>query len=136
MNLFERFQRVAKAQLTQILNQIEDPEKVMNQAVVDLQGDLVKIRQSYAEVMATQKKMEKQKEAADTLVTEWLRRAQLALSKGDDDLAREALSRKQQAIDQSETLAKQIDVQTASLDKLYTTLSNILIYEIKFLSPL
>lgn len=136
MNLFERFQRVAKAQLTQILNQIEDPEKVMNQAVVDLQGDLVKIRQSYAEVMATQKKMEKQKEAADTLVTEWLRRAQLALSKGDDDLAREALSRKQQAIDQSETLAKQIDVQTASLDKLYTTISNIFIYVINFLSPL
>jgi len=42
----------------------------------------VKIRQSYAEVMASQKKMEKQKEAAEALTAEWLGRAQLALSKG------------------------------------------------------
>lgn len=80
MNLFERFTRVAKvgvkffkfcdailkvgtfqANLSQLLNTLEDPEKVMTQAVVDLQSDLVKIRQSYAEVMSTQKKMEKQK---------------------------------------------------------------------------
>ena len=56
MNIFERFSRVAKANVNELLNKMEDPEKVMNQAVEDLQKDLVKIRQSYAEVMATQKR--------------------------------------------------------------------------------
>ena len=48
-----------------MINKLEDPEKVMTQSVIDLQSDVVKIRQSYAEVMATQKKMEKQKVAAE-----------------------------------------------------------------------
>merc|ERR1712216_623363 len=54
MNLFERFSRVAKANLNQLVSNLEDPEKVMTQAVEDLNKDLVKVRQSYAEVMATQ----------------------------------------------------------------------------------
>ena len=70
MNIFERFSRVAKANVNELLNKMEDPEKVMNQAVEDLQKDLVKIRQSYAEVMATQKRMEKQRAAAEQLANE------------------------------------------------------------------
>ena len=56
---------MTQANLNVVLNKLEDPEKVMTQALIDLQQDLVTIRQSYAEVMATQKKMEKQKTAAE-----------------------------------------------------------------------
>ena len=101
MNIFERFSRVAKANVNELLNKMEDPEKVMNQAVEDLQKDLVKIRQSYAEVMATQKRMEKQRAAAEQLANEWLNRAQLALQNEDEELAREALSRKGAATTQT-----------------------------------
>lgn len=88
MNLFDRFSRVAKANLNNVLQRWEDPEKVLSQAVEDMQKDLVKIRQSYAEVMATQKRMQRQKEQAEGLASEWYRRAQLALEKGDEELVR------------------------------------------------
>jgi len=61
----------------------------------------------------------KQKEQAQALADDWYKRAQLALQKGNEELAREALSRKQQNADQAETLQQQIDRQAASIDKLY-----------------
>mmetsp|Transcript_17666 Transcript_17666/g.25794 ORF Transcript_17666/g.25794 Transcript_17666/m.25794 type:complete len:314 (-) Transcript_17666:192-1133(-) len=119
MNLFDRFSRVAKANLNQALQKMEDPEKILNQAVDDMQADLVKVRQSYAEVTATQRRLLKQKEQADALGDDWYQRAQLALQKGNDELAREALTRRQQQVDAASDLQSQIDMQNMSIDKLY-----------------
>lgn len=119
MNLFDRFSRVAKANLNGILQNLEDPEKIMTQALEDMQGDLVKIRQSYAEVTATQRRLLKQKEQADAVSQDWFKRAQLALEKGNDGLAKEALTRRQTASEEADTLQNQIDVQASSIDKLY-----------------
>jgi phage shock protein A len=85
----------------------------------DSQGDLVKVRQSYAEVTATQRRQLKQKEQASAVAEDWYKRAQLALQKGNEELAREALSRRQQNMDEAESLQQQIDFQAASIDKLY-----------------
>eukprot|EP00581_Thalassiosira_minuscula_P018688 CAMPEP_0183712486 /NCGR_PEP_ID=MMETSP0737-20130205/7595_1 /TAXON_ID=385413 /ORGANISM="Thalassiosira miniscula, Strain CCMP1093" /LENGTH=297 /DNA_ID=CAMNT_0025941105 /DNA_START=58 /DNA_END=951 /DNA_ORIENTATION=- len=119
MNLFDRFQRVAKSNINNVLKSLEDPEKIMNQAVEDMQGDLVKVRQSYAEITATQRRLLKQKEQADALADDWYKRAQLALSKGEEALAKEALSRRQQQMETSEGLQIQIDMQAQAVDKLY-----------------
>jgi phage shock protein A len=83
------------------------------------QKDLVKIRQSYAEVTATQRRMLKQKEQADAMATDWYKRAQLALQKGAEDLAREALTRRQTNLDEAAAMQSQIDTQAAAIDKLY-----------------
>ncbi|CAM9691762.1 unnamed protein product [Chrysoparadoxa australica] len=122
MNLGDRFMRVAKANLNSLLAKVEDPEKVLEQAVEDMQRDLIKVRQSYAEVTATQKRLERQKEQADKLGEEWYKRAQLALQKGDENLAREALSRRQTQVDTSESLVGQIGVQNDAIDRLYTSM--------------
>ena len=119
MNLFDRFSRVAKSNLNNVLKNLEDPEKIMTQAVEDMQKDLVKIRQSYAEVTATQRRLLKQKEQSDALAEDWYNRAQLALKAGNEELAREALSRRQQQVDASEATKEQIDAQAESIDKLY-----------------
>jgi len=119
MNLFDRFQRVAKANLNNVLKTLEDPEKIMTQALEDMQTDLVKVRQSYAEITATQRRLLKQKEQADALANDWYKRAQLALSKGEEGLAKEALSRRQQQIETAEGLQMQINVQAQAVDKLY-----------------
>lgn len=119
MNLFDRFQRVAKSNINNVLKNLEDPEKILNQAVEDMQADLVKVRQSYAEVTATQRRLLKQKEQADAIAEDWYQRAQLALQKGNDELAREALTRRQQQVDSSTDLQSQIDSQNVSIDKLY-----------------
>lgn len=84
-----------------------------------MQSDLVKVRQSYAEITATQRRLLKQKEQADSLGNDWYQRAQLALQKGNEELAREALTRRQQQVEASEGLQQQIDAQAASIDKLY-----------------
>ena len=125
MNLFDRAVRVAKANVNKVLEKMEDPEKVLNQAVEDLQKDLVTVRQSYAEVMATQKRMTSQKEQAETLANEWYSRAQLALGKGDEELAREALSRRQQQEATRESLESQLAIQEESLSKLFQSMTQL-----------
>ena len=80
---------------------------------------MVKIRQSYAEVTATQRRLLKQKEQADAVANDWYKRAQLALEKGNDVLAKEALTRRQNAVDEAGNLQQQIDLQASSIDKLY-----------------
>ena len=80
---------------------------------------MVKVRQSYAEITATQRRLLKQKEQAEALAQDWYQRAQLALQAGNEELAKEALTRRQQQIDAVANVQSQIDQQAASIDKLY-----------------
>ena len=125
MNMMDRFIRVVKSNVNNVLGSLEDPEKVLEQAVQDMQTDLVKIRQNYAEISATQKRMEKQRGEADTLAADWYKRAQLALGKGDEELAREALSRRQIQTDVSANIAKQMTLQAAAIEKLYSSMQQL-----------
>ena len=122
MNVFDRFVRVVSSNINSALKGLEDPEKVLEQAVNDMQNDLVKIRQSYAEISASLKRLQKQKEQADGLANDWYKRAQLALQKGDEELAREALARRQMQLDISNGLNKQLDMQQSNIDKLYNSM--------------
>eukprot|EP00607_Mallomonas_marina_P009525 CAMPEP_0182417942 /NCGR_PEP_ID=MMETSP1167-20130531/2406_1 /TAXON_ID=2988 /ORGANISM="Mallomonas Sp, Strain CCMP3275" /LENGTH=259 /DNA_ID=CAMNT_0024591847 /DNA_START=227 /DNA_END=1006 /DNA_ORIENTATION=+ len=125
MNIADRFFRVVKSNVNNVLSNLEDPEKVLDQAVGDMQNDLVKIRQSYAEISATQKRLQKQKEQADNLAADWYRRAQLALEKGDEELAREALSRRQTQVKNSETIEGQLNLQDGAIKKLYSAMQEL-----------
>lgn len=123
MGLVDRFLRVAKGNVNAVLQNLEAPEKIMNQAVSDMQNDLIKIRQTYAEVTASQRRLIKQKQQASAVAEDWYGRAQLALERGKEDLAREALARRQQQIEVINELQPQIDAQAASLDRLYEGMS-------------
>lgn len=125
MNLAGRFLRVARANLNSILTRWEDPEKVLDQTVEEMNRDLVKVRQSYAEVTATQKRMEKQREQAAALAQEWYGRAQLALEKGDEELAREALTRRQQQTETAESLEQQLRSQEDAVQQLYDAMGQL-----------
>ncbi|CAK9054722.1 unnamed protein product [Durusdinium trenchii] len=118
-NLFERFARVAKANVNKVLQGMEDPEKVLDQALDEMQGDLIKVRQSYAEVLATQRRLVNQKEQSDKLAEDWYRRAEMAVEKGDDELAKEALSRRQSSVQKATGLQDQIDAMTGNVEKLF-----------------
>ena len=69
--MFDRFTRVVTSNINNVIKSLEDPEKILDQAVNDMQNDLIKIRQSYAEISATQKRMTNQKENADKLIAVW-----------------------------------------------------------------
>lgn len=120
MNLFGRIFRVFRSYANSLVGSAEDPEKMLDQTVNEMQGDLIKMRQASAQVLASQKQVEAKYSQAKTTADEWLRRAELALQKGDEDLAREALKRKKAFQDNANTMKIQLDAQKKATDQLLT----------------
>ncbi len=118
MGLFDRLGRVVRANLNDLVSKAEDPEKVLEQAVVDMQEDLIQLRQAVARAIATQKRTEQQYNKNQQEANTWQQRAQLALSKGDESLAREALMRKKSFSDTAATLKMQLEQQTTNVSTL------------------
>ncbi|HAG85301.1 MAG TPA: phage shock protein A [Cyanobacteria bacterium UBA12227] len=108
MGLIDRIGRVIRANLNNLIGQAEDPEKILEQAVEDMQQDLIQMRQAVAGAIATQKRTERQVKQAQSTAEEWYNRAQLALSKGDETLAREALTRRKSYQETAQALQAQL----------------------------
>lgn len=118
MNLFDRFARVVRSYANALLSSVEDPEKILEQAVLEMNDDLTKMRQATAQVLASQKRMENKYKAAQQSSEDWYRRAQLALAKGDEELAREALKRRKSYDDNANSLKAQLDQQKNVVENL------------------
>jgi phage shock protein A len=118
MGLFDRIWRVIRANLNDLVGKSEDPEKILEQAVLDMQDDLIQLRQAVAQAIATQKRTERQCSAALGQSEEWYRRAQLALQKGDDALAREALTRRKSYQETAEAMQGQLSQQAGIVTQL------------------
>lgn len=118
MGLFDRIARVIRANLNSLVGQAEDPEKILEQTVLDMQEDLIKLRQSVAQAIATQKRTERQATQSERTANEWYQRAQLALQKGDDSLAREALTRRKSYQETADALKGQLSQQNSVVAKL------------------
>jgi phage shock protein A len=118
MGLLDRIGMVVKSNVNAMVTAAEDPEKILEQSIIDMQEDLVQLRQAVAQAMAALKRQEQQYTQAQTQATEWERRAMLALQKGDENLAREALSRKKTHSDSVASLKPAFDQQTAQVDVL------------------
>lgn len=118
MGLFDRLSRVVRANINDLVSKAEDPEKVLEQAVIDMQEDLVQLRQAVARSIATQKRTEQQYNKNQSEANNWQQRAQLALSKGDENLAREALVRKKSFADTASSLKTQLDQQSGQVTTL------------------
>ncbi len=125
MGLFDRISRVVRANVSSLVNQAEDPEKVLEQTVVDMQEDLIQLRQAVAQAIATQKRSERQQAQAQSLADDWQQRAQVALQKGDETLAREALARRQSYADNAQGLKAQLGQQTQIIAKLKQNMAEL-----------
>jgi phage shock protein A len=122
MNFVGRFFRVVAANINSILRRLEDPEKIIEQAVADMQNDLVRIRTSYAEIAALMRRAENRKAENNRNAEEWHHRAQQALRSGDENLAREALSHRQTILDAVDATAGAIIAHTKATEKLYSSM--------------
>lgn len=118
MGLFDRVSRLVRANINDTISKAEDPEKILEQAIIDMQEDLVQLRQAVATAIASQKRTQQQQAQAQSEADNWQRRAQLALQKGDESLAREALSRKKVQAETATAMKTQLDQQTATVDTL------------------
>ena len=88
MGFFDRLSRLLRANLNDMVSKAEDPGKILDQSVADMQSDLVKLRTAVATAIASQKRIENQAQQAEAQSKTWYERAELALKKGEDDLAR------------------------------------------------
>lgn len=118
MNIFERVVRIVKSYANAIVSSAEDPEKLLDQTVLEMNEDLTKLRQASAQVLASQKQLENKYKAAQQAADDWYKRAKLAMEKGEENLAREALKRRKDYEDNAKALKSQLDQQKTVVEKL------------------
>ncbi len=118
MELMKRIQRFIRANVNSMMGSVEDPEKILEQAVMEMQRNLVQLRQAVAQAIATQKRTERQTAQAKSTAEEWYRRAQLALQANDEPLARVALTKRRAYQETDDTLATQIKQQNSLIAKM------------------
>ena len=122
MGFFDRLSRLIRANANAAVGAMEDPAKILDQSVADMQADLVKLRQAVATAIASQKRIQNQAEQAEAQAATWYERAELALQKGEEDLAREALGRRKTCTDTATALRTQLQSQAGQVDQLKKSL--------------
>jgi phage shock protein A len=118
MGIFSRLGTLIKSNLNDLISKAEDPQKMLNQLVTDMQNQLVEAKKQVAVSIADQKRLEKQRDEQTELVQEWERKAMLAVRAGDDTLAREALKRQGEHATQAAEFTKQTQLQKDAVEKL------------------
>lgn len=91
MGVFSRFKDIVSSNISNLLDKAEDPRKLIRLMVREMEETLVELKASCAKTMAERKRMEREQEKLEQEVDKWATRAELAVEKGRDDLAREAL---------------------------------------------
>ncbi|MCG5052169.1 MAG: PspA/IM30 family protein [Myxococcales bacterium] len=118
MGFFSRLGTLIKSNLNDLISRAEDPKKMLDQLVLDMQSQLVEAKKQVAVSIADEKRLKKQLEEQTELSAEWERKAMLAVRAGDDVLAREALKRKGEHEAQATEFGKQWELQKAAVEKL------------------
>jgi len=93
MALLERVSTLLRANVNDLIDKAEDPEKMLKQLLLDMENQLLQVKTQVAVAIADQHLLEGRKKEHDDAVANWQRKAELAVSKGQEDLARAALDR-------------------------------------------
>ncbi len=118
MGLFSRLGTLIRSNINELINKAEDPEKMLNQVLVDMKQQLVEAKKQVAIAIADEKRLKKQYQQELGRAEDWERKAMLAVKAGDDDLARSALARKAEHDKLAQTLGQQWKAQKESVEQL------------------
>ena len=110
MGIFSRTRDIVAANFADLLDKAEDPAKMIRMIILEMEETLVEVRASAARTIADQKEMRRQISRLEKLQESWVEKAELALSKGREDLAKAALVEKQKAADLADGLKAEIEV--------------------------
>ena len=125
MPLLERVSTLVRANLNDLIDKAEHPEKMIKQVILDMQNQLLQVKTQVAIAIADQHLLEKKQKENEDKVAEWMRKAELAVDKKHDDLARAALQRVESYRDLTEGFAQQITDQKAQVENLKTALRQL-----------
>ena len=125
MALLERVSTLVRANLNDLIDKAEDPEKMIKQVILDMQNQLLQVKTQVAIAIADQHLLEKKKQENEDKVKEWMRKAELAVDKKQDDLARAALERVESYREMSGSFGEQIEDQKAQVENLKSALRKL-----------
>jgi phage shock protein A len=125
MALLERVSTLVRANLNDLIDKAEHPEKMIKQVILDMHNQLLQVKTQVAIAIADQHLLEKRRKENEDKVAEWMRKAELAVDKKQDDLARAALDRVESYRELTDGFAQQITDQKAQVDNLKTALRQL-----------
>ncbi|MBZ4645185.1 MAG: phage shock protein [Petroclostridium sp.] len=125
MGIFDRLATVIKSNINDLISKAEDPEKMLNQLIIDMSEQYNKAKIEVASAIADEKKLKKLLDEHEAKVAEWVSKAELAVKKGDDQLAIAALNRKKEYEGLASQYRVQWEAQKAATDKLKDSLREL-----------
>jgi phage shock protein A len=125
MGLFDRLSSLLKSNINDLISRAEDPEKMLNQILVDMKTQLVKAKQQVATAIADEKRLRDQVDQEYRQAQDWEKRAMLAVQEGRDDLAKQALVRHGEHLNHGTTLEQTWESHRAETEKLKNSLRDL-----------
>lgn len=125
MGFFNRITDIFKANVNEMLDRAEDPEKMLKQMVLEMEESINKSTLSVAQAVANQRNLEKKMQKAEKDQSEWMNKAKQAVEAGRDDLAKAALEKKSQAERNLNDLKPTYEQAKATADKLRSQLTEL-----------
>ena len=118
MALLERVATLVRANLNDLLDKAEDPEKMIKQIILDMENQLLQVKTQVAISIADQHVLEKKQKENEESDQQWMRRSELAIDKGDDQLARAAIERALSCRGTAASFSQQVGDQKVQVDTL------------------
>jgi phage shock protein A len=125
MALLERVSALIRANLNDLIDRAEDPQKMLKQVILDMQNQMLQVKTQVAIAIADEHLLRKKQKENDDKHAEWMRKAELAIDKKQDDLARAALERAVGYRDLARSFAEEIEHQKAQVDHLRSAMQKL-----------
>jgi len=125
MGLLDRVSTLIRANLNDLVDRAEDPSKMIKQVILDMENQLLQVKTQVAISIADLHMLEKKVDEQTGKTAEWMRKAEMAVDKGQDDLARAALERHKSAERTSESFHQQVEDQRAQVHTLKSALAKL-----------
>src|SRR3954447_1084824 len=125
MGIFDRFSTLLRSNINDLISRAEDPEKMLNQIIVDMRSQLVKAKQQVASAIADEKRLRDQADAEYKQAGEWEQRAMLAVKESRDDLAKQALLRHGEHLQHGQQLEQTWETHRLETEKLKNSLRDL-----------
>ncbi len=125
MALLERVSTLIRANLNDLIDKAEDPEKLIKQVILDIENQLIQVKTQVAVALADRHLLEKKRKEIENKAAEWMQKAELAVDKQKDDLARAALERSLENRKMVEGLKAQESEQTSQAEALKSSLKTL-----------